>query len=265
MLVAGTASLLPGLATAQTQPATPPPAGTQAASGQAAPSLDEMRLAMGKWIETQQIIAKERKDWQQGKELLNSRLELARTEIGTLEEKIAQAKTTVANAAKKREEMVAANEVHKAANAQLVQTVTGMEAEVRRLLPQLPEPIQARVQPLFQRIPSDAATARVSAAERFQNVLGILGEVNKANSTITLNYEVRTLAGGKRSEVQAIYVGLGQAYYISADGDAGIGRPTPEGWKWEPNAAVSSDLVMALEILQGKHTPAFVPLPVQLQ
>jgi Protein of unknown function (DUF3450) len=230
-----------------------------------APSLDEMRLAMGKWIETKQVVAKGRKDWQQGKEILTSRIELVKKEMTALEAKIAAAQASADKAQQKRDELLAGNEVHKAATAQLVQAVTAMEAELRRLHPALPEPVRAKVQPLWNRMPADPANVRVSAAERFQNVLGILGEVNKQNSEITVEYEVRTLAGGKRSEVQAIYIGLGQAYYVSADGDAGIGRPGPEGWQWEPSAAVSRDLVMALEILQGKHTPAFVPLPVVLQ
>src|ERR1044071_7677120 len=42
------------------------------------PTLEETRLTMGKWIETQQIISKERKDWQQGKEILVSRLDLVK-------------------------------------------------------------------------------------------------------------------------------------------------------------------------------------------
>ena len=96
-------------------------------------------------------------------------------------------------------------------------------------------------------------------------MLGILNELNKANNEITVSYEVHDLADGKPSEVQAIYVGLAQAYYVSASGEAGIGRPARDGWKWEPSKAVAGDVLMALEILQGKHTPAFVPLPVKLQ
>src|SRR4030095_6383145 len=48
------------------------------------PSLEEARLTMSKWIETQQIISKERNDWQQGKEILLGRLELVRKETSTL-------------------------------------------------------------------------------------------------------------------------------------------------------------------------------------
>src|SRR5207247_937779 len=44
-------------------------------SAPAAPTLEETRLTMGKWIETQQMISKESKDWQQGKEILLGRLE----------------------------------------------------------------------------------------------------------------------------------------------------------------------------------------------
>lgn len=230
-----------------------------------APTLDEIRLTMDKWIETQQIISKEHKDWQQGKEILMGRLELVKKEVTSLEEKIKQAQASVAESDKKRDELVAENDQLKAAGDQLAKAVTGMEEEVRRLFKPLPEPLQTKLQPLYQRIPEDPAKTRVSTAERFQNILGILNEVNKTNSEITVSYEVHTLSDGKPSEVKAIYVGLAQAYYVSARGESGIGRPGDNGWTWEPSQHISHDVVMALEILEGKHTPTFVPLPVKIQ
>jgi FtsZ-binding cell division protein ZapB len=229
------------------------------------PSLEETRLMMGKWIETQQIISRERKDWQQGKEILAGRLELVKKEIAALDEKSKQAQSSVAEADKKRNDLLAENEQLKTAGAQLAEAVTAMEGEVRRLFKQLPEPIQTKLQPLYQRIPEDPAKTRVSVAERFQNVLGILNEVNKANNEIAVSYEVHNLADGKPSEVKVVYVGLAQAYYVSAHGEAGIGRPTADGWKWEPSQAIARQILTVLEILQGKGTPAFVPLPAKLQ
>lgn len=236
-----------------------------AGASSAPPSLEETRLTMGKWIETQQIISKERNEWQQGKEILLGRLDLIKKEIATLEEKIQQARASVAESDKKRNDLMAENDLLKAAGAQLTDAVTVMEAEIRRLFKTLPEPVQTKLQPLYQRIPEDPAKTRVSTAERFQNVLGILNELNSANNEITVSYEVRNLANGKPSEVKAIYVGLAQAYYVSASGEAGIGRPGAEGWTWESSKAIGPDVLMALEILQGKQTPAFVPLPVKLQ
>ena len=60
----------------------------QAQEAPPARTLEETRLVMGKWIETQQIISKERNEWQQGKEVLLGRLEVVHKEIATLEEKI---------------------------------------------------------------------------------------------------------------------------------------------------------------------------------
>ena len=140
-----------------------------------------------------------------------------------------------------------------------------MEGEIRLLFRALPEPIQTKLQPLYQRIPEDTAKTRVSAAERFQNVLGILNELNKTNNEITVSYEVHHLADGKPSEVKVLYVGLAQAYYVSARGEGGVGRPTGDGWKWEPSKAVASEVLTALEILEGKRSPDFVRLPVKLQ
>jgi hypothetical protein len=244
-------------------------AGTSSAGDGDAPSasaaLQETRLTLDKWIETQQILSKERKDWQQGKEILLGRLDLVKSEVTTLEEKIRQAESAVTEANRKRDELLADNDRLKTVGAQLAEGVAGMEAQVKKLLESVPQPIRTKLLPLTQRIPEDPANTRVSAAERFQNVLGILNELNKANNELTVGYEVHTLADGKPSEVQAIYVGLAQAYYVSASGEAGIGRPAPDGWKWEPSRAVAGDVLKALEILQGKHTPAFVPLPVQIQ
>lgn len=231
----------------------------------AQPTLEETRLAMDKWLETQQIISKERKDWQQGKEILLGRLELVKKEVATIEEKTRQAESSVAEADKKRSELLSESDQLKAASAQLTEAVSGMESEIRQMFKQLPEPIQTKLQPLYQRVPEDPSKTRVAAAERFQNILGILNELNKTNNEITVSYEVHNLADGRPVEVKAIYVGLAQAYYVSTRGEAGIGCPTTDGWKWEPSKAVARDVLMALEILEGKHSPAFVPLPVILK
>lgn len=239
--------------------------GDGATSTPGGPTLDETRMVLGKWIETQQIIAKERNDWQQGKEILAGRLELVKKELSSLEDKIKSAQTSVDESDAKRSQFEAQNLQLKATGDQLASNVTRLEEEVRDLFTRLPEPTRTKLMPLYQRIPEDPATTHVSVAERFQNVLGILNELNKDNNEITVGYEVRNLADGKPAEVRTMYIGLAQAFYVSAGGEAGIGRPGETGWKWEPSKAIANDVLTAFDILQGKHTPAFVPLPVNLQ
>ena len=241
----------------KTPDATPPQA--------AKPSLEETRLTLSKWIETQQIISKERNDWQQGKEILQSRIELVGKEVGVLNEKITQSQAAVVESNTKRDQLIAENDLLKSSTSQLANAVTVMEEQVRKLSKLMPEPVAARLLPLLQRIPVDPTNTRVSTAERFQNVLGILTELNKVNSELAVTYEIKTLADGSSSEVQVLYIGLAQAYYISPRGEGGIGRPTEDGWKWEPAPATSNSILKALEIIQGKETPTFVPLPMKIQ
>jgi hypothetical protein len=228
-------------------------------------SLKETRLTMEKWIETEQILSRERREWQQGREILVGRLELVRREVAELEESIGQAEASLREAEAKTAELTQRSQYLGDVSAHLASVVTALEGEVRRLLRSMPDPIQLRLEPLTSRIVDDPSAKRISVAERYQNVLGILNELNKANNELNVVYEVHTLEDGRPSEVQALYVGLAQAYFVSASGAAGIGRPTEAGWQWQSLRAASSDINRAIEIIQGKHSPAFVPLPVQIQ
>jgi hypothetical protein len=230
-----------------------------------ASSVGTTRAALGKWVETQQIISKEKKEWREGKEILQSRIELLKTEIASLEEKIKQAEANAADAEKKRLELVAQNETLKAAAAAMGQVVSELEAKLRRLFKILPEPIQLKLNPLYQRIPADPTTTKVTLAERFQNILGILNEANKLNGEITLATEVRSLADGRPAEVKTLYVGLCQAYFLSAKGEAGVGQPSADGWRWKSANHIAPDVSEAMNILANKASPRFVPLPVTIQ
>lgn len=224
-----------------------------------------MRLATDKWIETQQIMFKERNQWQQGKEVLVGRIELVEKEIKDIEEKVAKSTASVDEANKKHTELESENDHLKAVFTQLTTQVSAMEAEIKRFSPMLPEPTREKLKPLFARIPEDPAKTIAAVAERYQNVLGILNEANKANGEILVNYEVHTLGNGRPVEVQAIYIGLAQGYYVSAGGEAGICTPNADGWKWTPENSIAPRLTQTIEILLGKQTAEFVPLPVKIQ
>ena len=229
------------------------------------PTLEETRLTLSKWIETQQIISKERNDWQQGKEILQGRIELVGKEVSQLGERITQSEAAVSESHKKRDELSVQNEQLKEVGAQLAAAVTEMESQVQKLSKMAPEGVATRLTPLLQRIPTNAAKTRISTAERFQNVLGILNELNKANSEITIAYEIRQLSDGSSSEVQVVYVGLAQAYFLSPRGEAGIGKQSENGWQWRSANDQAGAILTALEIIQGKHPPAFVALPITIQ
>jgi hypothetical protein len=249
LLVAGAALPVPGADTA----------------GVPGPALDATRSTMDKWVETRQLISEERKDWEQARELLNSRIRLVEGEIAQLEERLVQARGGRSEAQAQRDAVLDERARLVEATSRLAEQMGDLEDQVRGLFAVLPEPMQERLRPLLERMPADRGTTKVTVAERFQNVLGLLTEMNKLNSEITVASEVRALSDGKPAEVQTVYVGLGQAYFVSMRGEAGIGRPGPGGWTWEASSDLARDINHVLEILQNKSTPTFVGLPVSLQ
>ena len=141
-----------------------------------------------------------------------------------------------------------------------------LENSTKDLLKQLPDPLRERVKPLSQRLPKDQKEAKLSMGERFQNVIGILNEVNKFNREITMTSEVRELPDGSSSEVTALYVGISQGFYANAAGDiAGVGASSPDGWTWRPANESALQISEAISILKNETVVSFVQVPVEIK
>lgn len=241
-------------------------AGPAMAEQETRESIETTRASLEKWVETRKLISQERKDLAMGREVMNERLELVRREIEGLREKIAEANKSITDADKRRAELVEQNDQLKATSVELLGHVVKLEARTLAILPKLPEPIRERVKPLSQRIPvADAKDVKMSTGERFANVVGILNEVNKFNREITLTSEVRQMADGSTSEVAAVYLGVGQGYYVSANGSlAGYGRPSESGWTWTADNSIAPQVSQLMAIMKNEQVAAFVKLPIEI-
>jgi hypothetical protein len=235
-------------------------------AGSASESLESARAILARWVETQQIISREREEWQVGREVLEQRIGLLKSEIATIEERIAEASSSMGDAEKKRRELLAEDRRLSEASAVLESTIGAFETRTRELIRTLPEPLRERVALLSQRIPADPDRTEMSLSQRFQNVIGILNEVNKFNRDLTVANEVLELPDGSRAEVQSLYVGLGQAYYVTADGGAaGIGSASSGAWTWRAANQLAPEIRRAIAILQNEEVPDYVPLPVEIR
>lgn len=232
----------------------------------ASQAVDEVRATLEKMVETRRILSQERRDWAIGREMLQDRIAVVEHESETLREKLANVQGNVADADKKRAELVAVKASYAADSRALLELAGSLEARTLGLLVRLPDPIRERVQPLSQRIPEDPAETKESLSNRFQNVVGILDQVDKFNREISVVSEVRTLAGGARAEVTAFYLGIGHGYYVTADGSAaGIGTGTPEGWQWSPSETQGPNVARAIAIWKNEKGADFVPLPIRIE
>jgi hypothetical protein len=222
------------------------------------------RDILEKWVETERVISKEQQDWAVGRELLVERAKLVQGEIDALRAKITEAEKTIAEADLKRADLIAEHDQRKRAADELASDVVGLEGRTRGMLQRLPEPLLERVKTLSQRIP-DGETKQ-TLGERFMSVVGILNEIDKFNREITVTSEVRTLGDGTTAEVAALYVGVGQGYYVNATGAAaGVGMATAAGWAWRPANEAAAEIARAIAILENEAGADFVRLPIRIE
>jgi hypothetical protein len=234
-------------------------AGEQAAAKMEA--LRASRESVAKWMQSQQIISKELGEWATARDIMKDRIELTKGQLESVEGKTKEVEAEIANSDATKLEALKKRDELEAATKALVAELPALEAMIRERHALLPVPFQDKVAPFFQRMPTDPATTKISTAERYQNVFAILQEMNKLSNDIAVLPEIR-LIDGKPTEVQTIYLGLAQAYYLSTNGTAaGIGKPGEKGWEWTPRNELVKSLKDVIAVMNSKTKPHFVSLP----
>ncbi|MGE3171846.1 MAG: DUF3450 family protein [Planctomycetota bacterium] len=229
--------------------------------------VDNARSSLQQWVEARKLIGKERNDWRVGKDLLQQRIDIVQRSIGSLRGKIGEAEQSIADVDRQKGELVARHAELQQITAALRQAIGDLEGRAKDLLALLPEPIRERVKPLSQQFPQDPADSKLSLGARMGNLLAVLSAVNKFHREITVTSEVRTLADGTAAEVAAVYLGLGQAFYVTAAGDAaGIGTISGEGWTWMPLPRTAAPAIaQAIASYKNEREPGFALVPVRIQ
>ena len=230
-------------------------------------TMDNARQTLEKLLETQRLISKEENDWRVGRELMQERIALIRQESESLNERIDQTKRDMAETETKVAELRAHNDTLKNGVKPLVSDIKVLEFRVLGMLPRTPEPVRQRVAPLSQRIPANPAETKLGLSERYQNVVGVMNELNKTAREISVASEIRTLLDGRQVEVTVFYIGLSQAYYVNEKGRlAGVGKLGILGeWSWEEHNDSVDAIAAILGIYRGERPPAYVPVPVTIR
>lgn len=218
-----------------------------------------------KWVEVRRMISREEQEWRVGRELIESRIEVLSREIESYRTRIAETTNEVGEVDRKLADAKAQLAALSEGTAGLGDTVTNLEARLTALLTRAPAPLQERVRPLSQRMPRGTEAARVSLSERFQNVVGILNEINKFARELHVTSEVRDLPDGGKAEVSVLYIGLAQAYFGNASGVAGVGRPGEAGWEWEVDETLADAVATAIGVYRNERPAVYVQLPVMLR
>ena len=229
--------------------------------------FEEARTHIEKWVQTRQLIARRNADWRVERESIGQTIGLLQKEINLLKGEIDKSEQVDSEADAEKKRITLSLEDLKKANKVVDAALWGMERQALALMARFPDPLKDRTSNVRSRIPLEKKDLRGrSAAERMQNVVAMLNEADRFNSAITLAIEVRKDAEGKDRQVQALYLGLGHAYYADQGGSfAGVGVPGAEGWTWTVNAELGSTIRKVIDIYENERKAEFIAIPVNIQ
>lgn len=228
--------------------------------------LNDARTTLEKWVETRQLIAKTKADWQADKEMLAQTAELFEREIKSIEEQRSKLSTDTSQVDKERAETEASLKGARESLESVQQFAVQFEGQLTQLATRLPAPLQESLKPLLNRLPSDPANTRMTAAERLQVIIGILNEIDKFNYAVNIFNERRTNGKGEEVAVDTVYVGLGAGYFVNSTGDlAGVGAPGAKGWEWTLQPELAASVQEVIRIYRNERSARFVPLPVTIR
>jgi len=227
----------------------------------------DTRSAMERWVENERQISKERSDWKMGREILQEQIDLLQQEISSLRGSIAEAEKKAEEYEDEHTKLKKKSERLKEAASQLAELLGDLEQRTKLLLQRSPRPVTDQVEQLSQQIPKDPNKTEMSLSRRFQNVVGILNEVNKFNGEIEMSTELRELPGadGNSAQVTAVYLGIGQSYYVTGNGRvAALGTATEDDWQWTPVNDAANSIQQLIAILKNEQVASFVHLPINI-
>ncbi|MGE9295730.1 MAG: DUF3450 family protein [Puniceicoccales bacterium] len=226
----------------------------------------DAKAKLSKWVETRQIISKERTEWDAEQEFLKSTLAILQDQAKALTEEVAELQDTNTEADKERNTLqLEKAEYQRAINADEAK-VAELEQKVLKLVEKFPEPLKRKLDSLIVRIPEDPSKSNLPLGSRLTHVLGILQQAEKFNSTTNFFGETREV-GNQEIMVSTLYWGLAFAVFVDSKGTvAGVGVPGPDGWVWEENNAIAGDVRRFIDIYEGNtDVIEFVALPITIK
>ncbi len=232
---------------------------------QASDPLATTRDTLQQWVQVEKQISGERADWKQEEATMRDLLALLEVEEESLNRQIETFSRDAGGAERRRLELELRRDDWREVAERVGERLQILENELRALMSRLPKPLLLQLDPLVQRLPEAGKSADASLGQRAQVVVGILTEIDKFDSEITLFTELQTLPDGRTVEVQSLYIGLGGGFYADVSGRyAGVLRPSGNGWEARNDPAIGDAVREAIAIYQRTSGQArFVTLPLE--
>ncbi len=214
-------------------------------------------------IDLKRQLSEEKEAWKEQQAWLKQEKELQVKEKEMLEKEIADAKEEEVSAKIEKAGILEQKKVLQESLDNCLPVITRAEANLKKWHELLPIVLAKPLQKVFDELEKGKER---SISKRLQVVLALFGEIERLGNGVHLIKETLVAAGGKKQEMDVIYLGLARAFAVSKDNKiAGISVPGKDGWKWDWHPEIAESVRKAIDSYNSREMAEFVHLPVKVE
>lgn len=213
------------------------------------------------WLATEHQTSALMSEWQLQQPILEQRQALLQAEKEQLLAILKQSDAGQSSVDTRRSELLAEQSNLEKQQQQLTHYLEQLVARQHSLTELLPPPLASAWQ-------KESATLSESpeASQLLQVALAQLGQLADFDNRLSVHEAPIQQADGGELLVKQLYLGVGMAWFSSADGEfAGWGQASDAGWEWHiDTSANAKEIHKAIAIYEKRQQADLVKLPIQL-
>jgi hypothetical protein len=229
-------------------------------------SLSTLEGLVDTWTRLRKEIATEKREWSEQKTFLQAEIDLLRQEAANLSGEITEFREFSSSEEQEIEQDLEIKENLTAILNDLEPVLTRLESDLRAQLSRIPHPLRPGFESVVAAFPdANARPVSVRVVDRIQALAGALIHLEDLHPQLHVVREVLEDDSGTRREMEVLYLGLARAFAVSTSNDwAGVGVPTPDGWRWSARPELIPTIRSAIEMAQQRLSADFLYLPFSL-
>ncbi|MCB1063990.1 MAG: DUF3450 family protein [Verrucomicrobiae bacterium] len=228
-------------------------------SGVQVPPPAVVQEKLREWVKVKKLISEETSKWEEERQTLVALNELRKREVAQMEELTQASGNRLQEAEAQRRDLLSEEEALRQRRATLEEQIENAEEALRRAIPVFPPPLREKVEASIARV--EMAGAEMPLQDRFRELLIVARAAVEFQQSITVSPDLREFQG-EQVEVDVLYLGLSQAWFVDRRGDyAGSGSPSEQGWQWTEDRRMAGPIRKAINIHRKHAAPELVSLP----
>ncbi|MDA3799101.1 MAG: DUF3450 family protein [Kiritimatiellae bacterium] len=227
-------------------------------------NLEILKQNVQHWINLKAEISNATSEWASQKAILERELSIVELERSELETELQTVSKQQENVGNEIDMLITQKaELEKAING-LKPVLDKAEKDILELKKYIPAPLYTSVKKDFESIA--VIKNKNDLISRLRTLVSLYLKIETMEHETHILREIFSIKGNQKVEMQVLYIGLGQAYAVSSDGNnALVGKPSADGWTWVNSPNIASEIQNAILIYSRERSPTIVNLPANVK